>query len=520
MVVGRSAAGWLLGLALVACTSEPAQRAAPEPMEPIHVDASGQRYVVRTIDKAQATPFGAGKVRTRNGIDLELAGEDAASWHYKVYLPQERAPKPRAPAPAPPDPPRAADLAASDALQFEPIGAGLPRAGQWREGFDLADLDGDGNLDLVHGPARKGRRVPHVFRGDGRGAFAEWSEARFPSLAYDYGDVRAADFDGDGRLDLALAVHLSGLQLLLGDGRGGFRAAGAGLDWSGAGAGFSSRAIRAADLDGDGCVDLAALGEGPRLGRGTAAGDARPVLAGAQGVVVYRGLGDGAFAPRAPEASGSAIYGTSLVLADFDGDGRLDFATGSSQLGRRDLVQLTREGGAREPLAIATVRPRAYVRAVAAADFDRDGRADLALAYVSIASGTWWSGIDVLFSGESPEWRRLALAAREGRQDFRALAAGDLDADGATDLAALDSAGVLAVFRGDGRGNFTVEREPPPPYPGNCRGSHLGLADVDHDGLADLFASYGQEPPAGDRETCPSFGGLAAWRSVRHSPAR
>jgi hypothetical protein len=263
MVVGRSAAGWLLGLALVACTSEPAQRAAPEPVEPIHVDASGQRYVVRTIDKAQATPFGAGKVRTRNGIDLELAGEDAASWHYKVYLPQERAPKPRAPAPAPPDPPRAADLAASDALQFEPIGAGLPRAGQWREGFDLADLDGDGNLDLVHGPARKGRRVPHVFRGDGRGAFAEWSEARFPSLAYDYGDARAADFDGDGRLDLALAVHLSGLQLLLGDGRGGFRAAGAGLDWSGAGAGFSSRAIRAADLDGDGRVDLAPLGEFP-----------------------------------------------------------------------------------------------------------------------------------------------------------------------------------------------------------------------------------------------------------------
>src|SRR5258707_1200039 len=40
-------------------------------------------------------------------------------------------------------------------LTFQPFGAGLPTSGQWREGFRLADLNGDGQLDLVHGPARK-----------------------------------------------------------------------------------------------------------------------------------------------------------------------------------------------------------------------------------------------------------------------------------------------------------------------------------------------------------------------------
>ena len=512
----RGGAVWALAVLLaLGCASEPAGEVPPR--EPIHVDDAGRHYVVRTIAKSLAVPFGDGKVRTRNGIDLELAGADDTSWHYKLYLPEERAPAPAAPATAPPETAPSVAIDASDALRFAPAGAGLPREGQWREGFDLADVDGDGRIDLVHGPARKGRRAPHVWRGDGRGGFAEWKEARFPSLAYDYGDARAADFDGDGRIDLALAVHLHGLRMLLGDGRGGFREAGAGLDWAAGAAAFSSRAIRAADFDGDGRADLAALGEGPRLVGGPGGGSA--VAGGAQGVVLYRGRGDGSFERRDRGTGASEIYGTSLAVADFDGDGRLDVAAGSSQIGRQDLVQLGAPDGRFAPLRIATVRPRSYVRAVAAADFDGDGRSDLALAYVSIATGAWWSGIDVLFAGASPDWRRVALAARPDRDDYRALAAGDLDGDGATDLAAVDAHGAFAVFRGDGRGNFTVEREPPAPFPARCRGAHLAISDLDGDGLGDLVASFGQEPPAGDSTLCPTQGGLAAWRSIRNASA-
>jgi hypothetical protein len=529
MAVRRLLGAGVLFFALAGCAggSAPAPSAPARiaPAERVHVDDAGRRYVVRTIPKADAIASGAGRVRTRNGIELELAGADETAWRYKLYLPDERAAAPPAPRAEPVAPPAPPALEATHTLRFEPIGAGLPKQGQWREGFDVADVDGDGHLDLVHGPARKGRPVPHVFRGDGRGGFAAWSAARFPDLAYDYGDARAADFDGDGRVDLALGVHLRGLLVLLGDGRGGFTAAGAGLDGFANEAAFSSRAIRAADLDGDGHADLAALGEGPRLGASVRADGARAVLPGAQGVAVWHGRGDGAFERRAAGAVLRGIYATSLALADFDGDGRLDVATGSSQLGRQDLVQVAGEDGALQPVAIAAVRPSSYVRAVAAADFDRDGRADLALAYVSFASGAWWSGLDVLLSSAPPrpgapaDWRRVELAAREGRLDFRALAAGDLDADGAADLAAVDAGGVLAVFRGDGRGNFTVEREPPEPFPGACRGAHLTIADLDADGLGDLVASFGQEPNAAS-SACPSGGGLAAWRSVRHLPAR
>jgi hypothetical protein len=518
----RAAAGSALWLALAACTA-PSPPPDAAPAEPVLTDALGREYVVRTLERSRAEPAGEGKARMNpGGIVLELAGpdDDPSSWHYKVYLPPERA---AAPEPevvrAAPEPPPSVEIDESDALAFERVGAGLPESGQWREGFDVADVDGDGSLDVVHGPARKGARRPHVWRGDGRGGFSAWREARFPALPYDYGDARVGDFDGDGHADVALAVHLRGLVLLLGDGRGAFRAAGAGLDWSADAAAFSSRAIRAADLDGDGRLDLAALGEGPRLVR-PPSGGAAGVAGGAEGVAVYRGLGDVRFAPRAAPRDPAAIHGVSLALGDFDGDGRTDVATGSTQIGRTDLVQLAGTGGVLEPLALATVRARSYVRSVAAADFDGDGRSDLALSYVSIATGAWWSGIDVLLARDGADWPRVALAAREGRDDFRALAAGDLDGDGAQDLAAVDAAGALAIFRGDGRGSFTREREPPAPLPGACRGAHLAIADLDRDGRGDLIASFGQEPGEGAARRCAAQGALAAWRSIGHDPGR
>jgi hypothetical protein len=495
--------------------AEPAATPAEAPSEEVKVDGSGQRYVVRSLEKRYARRAPGDKLQTAWGIALDLEGEDAEHWHYRFYLPAEGAPAAPQPAPPAPSEPERIATPESATLRFEPFGEGLPRAGQWRDGFDLADIDGDGHLDLVHGPPRKGTRAPQIFLGDGRGGWRRWREARFPELAYDYGDARAGDLDGDGDLDLVLAVHLRGLLALLGDGRGGFERAGRGLAFEGSVlASFSSRTIRLADFDRDGHLDLLALGEGPRLAPAPAAPERGPtVVSGAQGVALFRGLGDGGFAPAGESAVAGDLFGRALALGDFDGDGLPDVAAASSQLGRTDLVQLAEPGGRRRSLSIEALRPRAYVHAVAAADFDGDGRADLAVGYASIETGDWRTGVDVLLAGAGGSWRRVAVAASEGRGGPRALATGDLDGDGAADLVALDAAGALTAFFGDRRGGFRRDRESVSALPG-CRGSHLALADLDGDGRDDVVAAFAKERSAGAPEVCPGEGGLAAWRSL------
>ena len=48
-----------------------------------------------------------------------------------------------------------APLQTVDKLHLKPFDTGLPRTGLWRNGFDLADIDGDGQVDFVHGPPRR-----------------------------------------------------------------------------------------------------------------------------------------------------------------------------------------------------------------------------------------------------------------------------------------------------------------------------------------------------------------------------
>src|ERR671928_1580008 len=107
-------------------------------------------------------------------------------------------------------------------LSFQPFDDGLPRAGQWRHGFAVADMNRDGLPDLVFSSPRKFANPPFVFLNLGGGRWREWREATFPSLSFDYGAVAVADFDGDGANDIAVASHYRGVTAVLGDDDGHF----------------------------------------------------------------------------------------------------------------------------------------------------------------------------------------------------------------------------------------------------------------------------------------------------------
>ena len=291
--------------------------------------------------------------------------------------------------------------------------------------------------------------------------------------------------------------------MLEGDGAGGFTNASAGLGFDASGSsGFSSRAVRAIDWNGDGLPDLLAVWEGPRFGA--------PGMAGPKGVAVFINQGAAGWRMREPTLS-PGIFSDSLALGDFDGDGHTDVATGSMVLGRNDLVNLWRAGGSAASLAIEIPGPNHYVQAVAAGDFDRDGKDDLAVAFLSLEQEVWYSELDIFYARSGGKWERRRLSREAGRDVAVALASGHLLSDAARDLVALTTRGETVVYLGDGLGGLARSASTITEYGPGCRGAHVELADLDGDGRDEIVSAFADEPRT---DRCPSGGGITAWKAV------
>ena len=379
------------------------------------------------------------------------------------------------------------------------IGAGLPQQGQWRNGFDLADVDGDGAIDLVHGPPRKGNRRPAIFRGDGQGGFARWKEVLLPELPYDYGDAAAADFDGDGRVDLAFAVHLREILILLANGPGDFRRDPTFRMVPG----LSTRAIEVADWNGDGRPDLLALSEGPLLSATGQGGIEHVGLAIFLNEVEsgWRGL-----------TRPSRVFGDTLALGDLNGDGRPDALTSAHVMSFRRILHLG-EGGAGWTEQEVPLPDRSTVDAVAVADFDGDGRDEGVVAYSrSTGMGRWQRGLVLFKMSQDGGLDSVPIPRDPDGPAFRALATGDLQGDGAPDLVGLDREGRILVWVGDGQGQLRRAKLRGLEGAGEgCRGTHVRLADLDGDGDDEVIAAFASEPEA---DLCRTGGSLRAWRLV------
>jgi hypothetical protein len=492
------------------------------------VDDQGRQYFLWDIPKVEGWYRWLNEEKTRvqvqYGMTFDVASYDDKNFHVKIYKTDKAA------SPPPPSKEPTADETAavaatyrngtgtSDRLVLEPFGKGLPERGQWRNGFKVADMNGDGNPDIVHGPARKSLGQPVIFLGDGKGNWRRWPGVRFPPLHYDYGDVAVADFNGDGHLDLGLAVHLSGLMALVGDGAGGFKEWGKGLEFQvpgqgGDGTGFTSRTLEAADWNGDGRPDLISLGEGPRMETGAPAGE-RLAPGTAFGAKVYLNQGDGTWVGQ---KESSRLFGEDLAVADFTNDGHLDMILSTSVLGEAEILRI---GGAEAGWTKADLpglRPASYVGAVDVADLNRDGRPDLAVGYLSREAGVWRTGIDVFLSQGTRAgggWDRKGVAVIEGRPWLTALDSGDLDGDGKLDLAATTGEGEVWIFLGRGDGSFDREETPEIAPHGGCRGYDVQLANLDSDPADELVAEFAGEPSALFAPTqCLSEGGMGAWKA-------
>lgn len=504
-----------------------------EPLEPPDgkwlKDEEGREYFITPIPRLEGGYRWLNdehtKVRLPYGLSLDVASYDENNFYIKIYRSTGEQRRPTGSTPE--EKAQIAESYRSDVpdsrrLRFVPFETGLPKEGQWRNGFKIADIDGDGNPDIVHGPPRKSGNRPQILLGDGKGSWKFWSAATYPQIPLDYGDVAVADWNGDGLKDLAVASHLRGIVVMVRDAQGRFTPWSRGIDFRGPGEGdtpiFTSRAIQAVDWNRDGRPDLVAMGEGPRLAISRTPGgeETKGVNEGARGVRVFLNQGDGSWVAKSYE--GSRLFGDDLALGDFNHDGMTDVATGSGVLGYRAILNLAKPDGSWEPTEIEGLRPGAIFRAVAAADFDKDGRDDLAVAYTSFQGRVWRTGVDLLYSRPDGSWERRALGHEESSTGIYSLDAGDLDGDGGLDLAGLDGKGRIWVFLSDGKGGFTRDAMLTGESAGldeTCRGYHVELADLNGDGKDEMVASFAGEgmTPFGQR-LCASGGSLRAWMAA------
>lgn len=534
VIVACGTAALIAGSLASHLTAQPTPRAPslqdPQPSDGRWlVDDQGREYFVVEVPRDRPHHWVTEertRVRLAHGVEMDVVSYDERHLRVKVYRPRDEvAPAPSAEATAT-ERARAAASYRGEALpgqglELQAFSTGLPQRGQWRNDFDVADFNGDGHLDIVFGPPRKGsRRLPTVFLGDGAGNWKPWAGMSFPALPFDYGDVKAVDLNGDGIRDVVLATHLRGIVALVGDGRGRFTAWSQGIEFTHRQAGdspvFSSRAISIVDWNRDGRPDVVALGEGPSPAARPGLGPTAGFQAGSRGTIIYLNEGNGTWTKIVNRESRN--FGGSIAVADFDRDGRTDFVTGSDRWRFTALLNMSQADGTWRETPLPFPRPDAIYRAVASADFDGDGRPDLAVGFTTREHGVYRTGIDVLLN-PTGGWQRRTLGALESTVAIQRIATGDLDGDGHPDLVGIDENGDLWVFRGDGKGGFSREPTPELRRGERCRGYGLHLVDLDRDGTDEIVLSLAAEAsglgPLGKSGSCPSEGALQAWKVVR-----
>ena len=250
-------------------------------------------------------------------------------------------------------------------------------------GLAVADFDGDGNLDIaiVLGNLTSYAANAYLLRGHGDGTFAQPEPINLGGAGLI--SLAAADFNGDGHPDLAALVSVNTGQafstsvvIALGDGNGSFHPTATYTPPYGGGS-----ALAVGDLNGDGIPDLVVYGV------------SLTSSASNTGLMVYTGKGDGTLKQASFYTDPGGGIPTGLCLADIRSVGTLDiveglwFASSSTPPGGVVTRLGNGDGTFEDPVTIS-LRQDDIPMSMVVGDFNGDGRIDIAATAMSNAALT------------------------------------------------------------------------------------------------------------------------------------
>jgi hypothetical protein len=295
-------------------------------------------------------------------------------------------------------------------------------AGAGPSALATGDFNHDGLLDLaVTEYGLGGPGYLQVFLGKGDGTFTLANTYTIGVLPY---DITLADFDGDGNLDVATANNgVNAVSILFGNGDGTFRQP---VHY------FSPlpERVLAADLNGDGHPDLISLAYcGPS-----------PKHCHSGSVQVWLNQGNGTFG-SSTYFSVMGVGPDGVAAADFNNDGKLDLAVANNNFQAASVVSILLGNGDGTFQPAVTYSVGGGPAGIAIADFNQDGRLDLAVA------NTGTSNVSLLYGNGDGTFQAATNIPFPTNSLAISVAASDFNDDGAPDLGvALSYANRVAIL--------------------------------------------------------------------------
>lgn len=275
-----------------------------------------------------------------------------------------------------------------------------------------------------------------------------------PAQLYQPAFVATADFNNDGKQDLAVSNNATiyGVSAYLGTGLGTFNAAGSNYNL-----GISPYELVCADFNNNGNADIAVIGAATNT-----------VLT----IKVLSGGGTGTFGVIGTFTRTCSNASAVLTKGDYNGDGNMDLSYLNYVSGTNTLVCMFGNGlGAFPTITSYTVAGGSGTPKICSADFNKDGKDDIAISFSS--------NLHIRF-GATASALSLSTIYPVGSTNGK-MVSFDVNGDTNQDLAIPDGT-FVKVLLGSATGTFA----PATSYTTGATNSDLTSADYDLDGYGDL----------------------------------